>query len=251
MTTNYSKAACAGMTQKLADGGTVGLWERLKAGNIDKEGSEANMRWGSGSKAAAAAPSDAPAPAPSTREVEPASAPANPPSKADTEFSDYGDAAPSSQTTKSTAEPAPAPAPKRRTASAPAKSKTAADDASPSAAPSKARGNDSRRDVAPAQGAKYQASANDGDQAEPKPYSASNPFVPGKSMFEKVGDTFRSFDQSMGQSPRSGHTKAFVNGGLIGANTANTVTPVSSAQSPNSAWSENARGGGRANYGKK
>ena len=239
MTTNYSKAACAGMTQKLADGGTVGLWERLKAGNIDKEGSEANMRWGSGSKAAAAAPSDAPAPAPSTREVEPASAPANPPSKADTEFSDYGDAAPSSQTTKSTAEPAPAPAPKRRTASAPAKSKTKAVDASPSAAPD--YGNESRRTADPAEQPKKKGF-----------YASAADSAPDMDPHNFIGRTKAAFDLSRFKASNQDRLSAgFVNGGLIGANTANTVTPVSSAQSPNSAWSENARGGGRANYGKK
>lgn len=64
---NYSKS-CASPVKKMADGGSVGLWERLKAGNIDQPGSEANRRWGSGSKAAAPA---APAAAPSIPDAEP------------------------------------------------------------------------------------------------------------------------------------------------------------------------------------
>jgi len=42
-------------TQKMAEGGSVGLLERLRAGNVDEPGSEANMRWGSGKKAMDAA----------------------------------------------------------------------------------------------------------------------------------------------------------------------------------------------------
>lgn len=41
--------------RKMAEGGSVGFWERLRAGNIDEPGSEANMRWGSGKKAMDAA----------------------------------------------------------------------------------------------------------------------------------------------------------------------------------------------------
>lgn len=45
---------CSTAVKKMADGGSVGesvgFWERIKAGNIDAEGSEANMRWGSGAK---------------------------------------------------------------------------------------------------------------------------------------------------------------------------------------------------------
>ena len=245
MTNKYSKAACATMPgQSLADGGTVGLWERLKAGNIDKEGSDANKRWGSGSKAEAAA--DAPAPAPAPREAEPASAPASPPSKADTEYSDYGDAAPSSQTTKSTAAPEPA-TPKRRTASAPAKSKTTAADASPSAAPSPEYSNENRRTASPSPApAKkgFYASASDTD--------------PNKGMLDRAGEKIKALLSRSASDTNDANyftpkrtVKAdsnFVNGGLIGAGTANAVTKT---ELSNPSRVDSALGGGRAHYGKK
>lgn len=59
--TQYSKKSTG--VRKMADGGSVGLFERLAAGNIDDPKSEAYKRWGAGSKQEAA-PS-APAPAPS------------------------------------------------------------------------------------------------------------------------------------------------------------------------------------------
>ena len=252
MTNKYSKAACSNMPgQKLADGGTVGLWERLKAGNIDKEGSEANMRWGSGSKSAAAAEA---APAPAAPAAAPAvsDAPDESPAESARLSRQNDDSGDNYGNEDRRTAPAPAPAtPKRRTASAPAKSKTAAGDASPSAAPSPAAySNEGRRTVSPSPApAKkgFYASASDND--------------PNKGMLDRAGAKIKElFSRSASDTNDANYftpkrtVKAdsnFVNGGLIGANTVNTVTPVSSDQAPNSAWSENARGGGRASYGKK
>jgi hypothetical protein len=50
--TKYAKS-CG--PAKMADGGSVGFFERLSAGNIDDPKSEAYKRWGAGSKAAPAA----------------------------------------------------------------------------------------------------------------------------------------------------------------------------------------------------
>ncbi len=45
----YSKSGC-GPTVKMVNGGSVGLLERLRAGNIDQEGSKAYNTWGAGAK---------------------------------------------------------------------------------------------------------------------------------------------------------------------------------------------------------
>jgi hypothetical protein len=131
----YAKSPPEGGAQKfekMADGGDVGLFERLRAGNIDDPKSEAYRRWGAGSKSVpdskeAVAPAPAPAPDPTPVKDEPSNA------------TDYSDSLPTSTESYQTkAEPkdsSPAPAPKPKSskkASAPAPSP------SPSPAPSPA-----------------------------------------------------------------------------------------------------------------
>ena len=249
MTNKYSKAACATMPgQSLADGGTVGLWERLKAGNIDKEGSEANMRWGSGSKAAAApepTPAPAPAPAPAVSDA-PDESPAEK-ARLSRQNDDSGDNY-GNEDRRTAQAPAPSPAtPKRRTASAPAKSKTTAADASPSAAPSPEYSNENRRTASPSPApAKkgFYASASDND--------------PNKGMLDRAGEKIKALlsrsandtnDANYFTPKRTVKAESnFVNGGLIGAGTANAVTKT---ELSNPSRVDSALGGGRAHYGKK
>lgn len=223
---DYGKRAPKGPTQKLADGGTVGLWERLKAGNIDKEGSEANKRWGSGSKAAS---TPAPAPAPEPAPAPAPAAAADNGSYADDDTPDYGNEGRRMKTAS------PEPAPKRRTASAPAKSRTAAGDASPSAAPSAPDyGNESRRSATPGAARSKGFYANASDNA------------PDMDPYNYIGRAKSAFDLSRYKvAPQVAN---YVDGGLVGKG---TQTAASVPAEPFHAWSENALGGGRKSYGKK
>lgn len=60
---DYGKNSTA-PAKGMADGGSVGFWERLKAGNIDDPRSEAYRRWGEGSHSRANGPEYEPAATP-------------------------------------------------------------------------------------------------------------------------------------------------------------------------------------------
>lgn len=109
----YSKKS--GST-KMANGGEVGLWERLKAGNVDQEGSKAYNTWGKGAVDESAAETSrlARAPVVKTESAAPASDEGNTPSRSDP-------AADAADNEAARPKAAPKAAPKRKAAATPSK----------------------------------------------------------------------------------------------------------------------------------
>lgn len=232
MTTKYSKCASGPAMKKMADGGSVGLFDRLKAGNIDQEGSEAFNRFGAGAKAARENNADYDSALQQKVKYAP-----NPAPEADASAAAAEDDTPAYRSEgdrpKSAAPAASRPAVKR-TAAAPAK---AAPATKSSAAPD--YGNENRRTVsAPAAEPAEKASF----------YSNASKNAPDMDPQNYIGKIKSMFDMSRFKPSDKVATTKYVDGGMIGANTVNSVKK-SALLDPN--FKDNALGGGRAGYGKK
>ena len=121
--TSYSKKSAGQPVQKMADGGSVGFFERLRAGNIDDTSSEAYKRWGAGSKRSAdpdtpvEAPAPSPAPSPesnSSSDTEPVSSSETESDGNDSRFSRQSGPTPVGKSAQRKAAPKPAPNPVKR-----------------------------------------------------------------------------------------------------------------------------------------
>lgn len=216
--------------KKMADGGSVGLFDRLKAGNIDQEGSEAFNRFGAGAKAARENNADYDSAPQQKVKYAP-----NPAPEADASAAAAEDDAPAYRSEgdrpKSAAPAASRPAAKRTTA-APAK---AAPSTKSSDAPDYS--NESRRSAPSAEPEKkagfYASASESASSMDPKNY---------------IGKIKSMFDMSRFKPSDKVATTKYVDGGMIGANTVNSVKK-SALLDPN--FKDNALGGGRAGYGKK
>lgn len=246
--TKYAKSS-ARPAQKLADGGSVGTWERIKAGNIDDPASEAYRRWGAGSKAdaPAAAPAPAPAPAPADTGSDQSDAETSRLSRQDStgDQTDAETSRLSRQDSQSSSVSAPRGPSKvaRKTTTKPGSNYS----------------NEGRRSSTSDYGNEGRRTA-----AAPAPQKRgiySNAIDEQNQMVDKVKSLFTrssndnndsNYVANRGGKPADAN---YVNGGLIGnaslASPAGGANSVVKSQLFNPAHTENALGGGRKSYGKK